>query len=87
MVPSANLFIALMITKVTVRAPEGLYHRALLAHDLLWNMCTDSAKVMRTKSRRYGADFELMCKSLQQNVAILGTADMGRAAMDCRLST
>jgi hypothetical protein len=39
------------------------------------DMCTASAKAIYAKSRRYGADFKLMCKSLQQNATINGAAE------------
>jgi hypothetical protein len=35
----------------------------------------ESAKAIHAKSRRYGADFESMCKSLQQNATINGAAE------------
>jgi hypothetical protein len=39
--------------------------------------CTTNAKVVDTKSSTYGAKFELMCKSLQQNVTIHGITEQG----------
>jgi hypothetical protein len=74
MVPIRQFRFAPVITKVTVRAPEG----QIIAHCsfmIYINICTDSAKAIHRKSRRYGVTLKLMCKSLQQNVTIDGTAE------------
>jgi hypothetical protein len=61
-----------------VRAPEGQHYRALFGFpDLPIDMCTASAKVGHAKSSRYGANFELMCKSLQRDVTIHGIKEQG----------
>jgi hypothetical protein len=50
------------------------------------DMCTGSAKAIYTKSRRYEANFELMCKSLQQNVTIDGIAERAKRLQELILT-
>jgi hypothetical protein len=44
------------------------------------DMCTTDAKVIHTKSSRYEANFELLCKSLQQDDTIHGITEQGETA-------
>jgi hypothetical protein len=49
------------------------------------DMCTGSAKTIYTKSRRYEANFELLCKLLQQNATIDGIAEPGEGEQEIGL--
>jgi hypothetical protein len=56
------------------RPGRATLSRTVGFHDAL-DMCTTSAKAVRTKSSRYGAKFELMRKRLQQDVTIQGITE------------
>jgi len=70
MIPSVQFVIVLSSDNSHNARPEELHHRALLASVICPDKCTANAKTLHAKSSTYEAKFQLMCKSLQEDVPV-----------------